>query len=77
MTRSRVSVRKSCANNWIIGTVKAGKTNGADAGMASLLSGVKARNLQRHAEDFSDSNVKTIHHAKRHCRGAADCRRGR
>jgi predicted Ser/Thr protein kinase len=42
-------------DNW---NHEAWKTNGADAGMASLLSGVKARNLQKHAEDFSDSNVK-------------------
>jgi predicted Ser/Thr protein kinase len=37
---------------------EAWKTNGADPGMASLLSSTKARNLQKHEEDFADSNVK-------------------
>jgi hypothetical protein len=42
-------------DNW---NHEAWKTNGTDAGMASLLSSAKARNLQKHEEDFADSNVK-------------------
>jgi hypothetical protein len=48
-------VMRQQLDNW---NNEAWKTNGTAPGMAVLLSGVKNRNLQMHAEDFADSNVK-------------------